>query len=879
MTLSIESRIKRAWNAARQRGWRADWLGFSRTFLIVAALTLLARLVGGWAFYLSWRGVTESWWTPLVLLAVSVGLPFLWTYLRVLWRIHRKNMLWAVVILPPFLFPFSYCILPFALTFAAFGSWLGNRLSNPESPSQQLKDELHRSYFAQRIATIFAEDNPTIRRVAITGPWGSGKTAVLQLIQQGLTSPDSKALPPFKVAFVNPWSANSPEAGWRIVADGLDEALGITSVEGVGRLGQSLARLMDRVAGSPGISEQVVQLVHEHVAGDVNRAAKINRWLERADCRLVVLVDDMERATDDVIRGMFPLLDQLNSLNRCFFVFAFDRQQIELSFGLGGEGKVVADGFLRKVFDLRFDLPEPILQDVIKMCSSRISSTGTPKLFSVFDTIASLLPDNPRAALRFIDDSKKKELMFLSRFSENDFPVAAFFLAHMADLEFPGVLEKLKEQKHANLFGTVLNSAVLSGDRSKRSQPEKVDQLSENLLHDLGFPLERKGRLAQILTGVIENIPDIFHQEVFGIGPFKIDWVRSGFQRLHELSSPEVEKSTLALKNMNEKREFRDILKATLPSLDFPFISVCFGQTLESLRSEIRGSLDVGRNYSLLSLRKASIGLSALVRQIEIEIDNGSECVEEIKKPEFLRRWVDDIIECPIVSEHVEIVGSIERLRIRVFELAASRLKLAELYHVANHLHDAFQSGFKFMDSESHLSARNGDCDRIRGILFGLIAVKLLKLLRKGDIPGRWMDAGFPPSQGFNFFYNPHRWGAKEGSPGESFIDRLAEQSRNSAATALGICELVKEIFFRSLIRKDGGWELVAALDLITKEATYVQALWRAALNAPEESVERLKRERDRVSNLLPIRDPNGDDGQWLLTTEQFSQTFPLDGQ
>jgi hypothetical protein len=154
-----------------------------------------------------------------------------------------------------------------------------------------------------------------INRIALTGPWGSGKSLILDHVAYALEK-HKKA----RAVKVNPWACTSVDQARTCLADGLRELLLDSTA--------SSPPLLGTIAKALGYSD-AIDAVFEY-AGE-NRGvslAKLDGQLRNEELksgrRMILVIDDMERSEPQIVRGLLPLLNELVELRWCTFLIAID---------------------------------------------------------------------------------------------------------------------------------------------------------------------------------------------------------------------------------------------------------------------------------------------------------------------------------------------------------------------------------------------------------------------------------------------------------------------------------------------------------------------------------------------------------------------------
>jgi len=198
--------------------------------------------------------------------------------------------------------------------------------------------------------------------LALYGPWGSGKSTVLNYVQHFLEQrPEDEQ--PVLVKF-NPWWFSGQENLARAFLGQLQAVLPARS-EKFKQLGDLLANFAEGVGGLidlTGVSGGAGGLIGK-LLGQAKRKPKdvpalkdsITGILQKAGKRILVIIDDIDRLTPEETRQLFTVIKALADFPNVIYLLAFDRdvaaQAIEQQSGLPGER------YLEKIIQVPFELP------------------------------------------------------------------------------------------------------------------------------------------------------------------------------------------------------------------------------------------------------------------------------------------------------------------------------------------------------------------------------------------------------------------------------------------------------------------------------------------------------------------------------------------
>lgn len=229
-------------------------------------------------------------------------------------------------------------------------------------------DRFGRWPFAERVASVIAtRSDPSSIVVGIYGPWGDGKTSVINMMIEALEAHENTIVIPF-----NPWNFESEgqliRAFFDTLADGIGKSLSTRAEE----LGQFLAKYggvlsfaslpfgVDAGAATTAIAEKL-----SNVELDALKA-RVSTILVEAGKRVVVFVDDIDRLDRGEIHAILKLIKLSASFQNTAYVLAFDAEVVAASLGERyGSGDIAAGrSFVEKIIQIPLHLPDAELPDL-----------------------------------------------------------------------------------------------------------------------------------------------------------------------------------------------------------------------------------------------------------------------------------------------------------------------------------------------------------------------------------------------------------------------------------------------------------------------------------------------------------------------------------
>lgn len=227
-------------------------------------------------------------------------------------------------------------------------------------------DRLERGPFIRALmnAVVSAEGQATGLAVGLTGPWGSGKSSILNLLEVELESAHPDAI----VVRFNPW-----------LFEGTHELVGHFFTEIAGTLNSRSEKLKDLVSSlanygallspaldfaAPGLGALLggtlgaaQKRIESAKSLNVVRQKTSDLLLKRK-VSIVVLIDDLDRLDDEEIRTVARLVRSVADFPNISYVLAYDLGRvIEALGGRGTRGRARGMAFLEKIIQKQVALP------------------------------------------------------------------------------------------------------------------------------------------------------------------------------------------------------------------------------------------------------------------------------------------------------------------------------------------------------------------------------------------------------------------------------------------------------------------------------------------------------------------------------------------
>ncbi len=234
------------------------------------------------------------------------------------------------------------------------------------------EDMFSRSIFAARIANVISERrDPSSITIGLYGPWGDGKTSVLNFIEEAIKNNSSVIIVKF-----NPWLFGNVESlllgFFDILADSLDTKL-VTQGEKFKDILKKAAPGVASVAGMTGLGQAVGAFLHGPSILELKN--RIEKKLEESQKRILIIIDDVDRLEKSEIQALFKLVKLVAGFKFTSYILAFDKDIVasSLSESYSNSNGKSGEYFLEKIIQVPLNLPAVPSKDLRQFCFQGIN--------------------------------------------------------------------------------------------------------------------------------------------------------------------------------------------------------------------------------------------------------------------------------------------------------------------------------------------------------------------------------------------------------------------------------------------------------------------------------------------------------------------------
>lgn len=384
--------------------------------------------------------------------------------------------------------------------------------SNDRPLSSKADDKLNRATFADRVAGVLRGlPNGTGLVVGIHGPWGDGKTTVLNILRSDLEGDEKMAVVEF-----NPWrftDESSMLAGFFRVLAAIVRAKLTTKGEDIAgwfeKMGRYAAVVNDRFAKAGEIAGSKAEASLEELR------TRLSEALANAGKRVVVLVDDIDRLDKHETHTLFRLIKACADFPNVCYVLAFDDVAVAKSLGerYGAGDEAAGRAFLEKIIQVPLKLPVAMKEDLRSLCFEQVEqavNSSGPELtkreigefVSGFDRGVSIRLDTPRAAKRYAN-----ALLFALPMLKGEANTVDLLLVEALRAFYPAIYDCIRA-----------NHAAFSGIESKDERRGSDDPRCVGLLKPIleAMPGEERDSVKSLLKVLFPRVGSAYGGSGYG---------------------------------------------------------------------------------------------------------------------------------------------------------------------------------------------------------------------------------------------------------------------------------------------------------------------------------------------------------------------------
>lgn len=238
---------------------------------------------------------------------------------------------------------------------------------SPDRPKMNpCEDRFDQAPFAQLVAKgLLGYTGEECLVTALYGPWGSGKTTVLNFIRYFLQEiPKNEEKKPIILEF-NPWLFSGKEDLAKAFLNQFQSVLVKENKnfkelkEKLAIFAQNIGSILDLSGFTGGTGKEIGEILSKILKPEPQNIAvlkeEIRKILLEEKTRILVFIDDIDRLDKDEARQLFGVIRALADFPYMLYILAFDRESIAETLDSGE--CLSGDRFLEKIIQVPFEIP------------------------------------------------------------------------------------------------------------------------------------------------------------------------------------------------------------------------------------------------------------------------------------------------------------------------------------------------------------------------------------------------------------------------------------------------------------------------------------------------------------------------------------------
>ena len=249
----------------------------------------------------------------------------------------------------------------------------------------QDEDLLNRKSFSRRLgkALVDAETKDGYC-IGLYGPWGSGKSSIINMVMQEIDTLTADETDPPIVMFFNPWNFSTKEQlldQYFVMLS--DKFCGHKSKEKLGYISKELRKYSNMMLafGDVGTIAGTVGKMFATVLGWFGKTrnkdniakqrAVIENALAKQKCKIIVVIDDIDRLPHEEIKLIFQLVNSVAKFPNTIYLLSFDKEVVveALSDVQGYDG----EKYLEKIVQVPINIPDASNDALFELLHERLA--------------------------------------------------------------------------------------------------------------------------------------------------------------------------------------------------------------------------------------------------------------------------------------------------------------------------------------------------------------------------------------------------------------------------------------------------------------------------------------------------------------------------
>lgn len=375
-------------------------------------------------------------------------------------------------------------------------------------------DKFNRWKFSKRIADVIANRNDSSSIViGLYGAWGNGKTSVLNFIEESLIDNQDVLCIKF-----NPWRFGTEEellkAFFLDIAHAIEVEL-ITKADKAKDAVKSLAPAITSIFGAAEVGQVISSFIPSLELQKLKE--RIECELEKAQKRVLILIDDVDRLEKTEIHALFRLVKLTADFKHTAYILAFDKDIVASSLQdrYANSSNNAGEAFLEKIIQVPLHLPfidQAVLikfcfqgvDEALKVAGIELSQNEANDYASKFTRYFSFAVTTPRKAKLY-----GNILLFSLPILKGEVDVVELMLIEAIRVFYQPIYDLLRINKE--IFSGAFSQ---SGFTNNSSEKEKIKQLLDKAI-DLCVNVDKE-KIIRLLRDIFPKVNSCYQNMYYG---------------------------------------------------------------------------------------------------------------------------------------------------------------------------------------------------------------------------------------------------------------------------------------------------------------------------------------------------------------------------